>query len=223
MALMKTDVYAGKDLGTLDVSVTDEMVEHYIKGLDEPNPWYDNLFGNLWPRQEWQIYAPTRVGQSLRYAARVAERYRRRDRDLVAMEMWVREEAGQLVAYSVHHQSFLAVSVEQRLPGQAKNAILSVLGADLYMKGVVVVDHDVDIFDDRQVTWALATRCQPDRDITVITHARGSDLDPSAKEDGYSAKWGVDATAKPSLAAYTPRHRVPADVWQRINPKDFLP
>jgi 2,5-furandicarboxylate decarboxylase 1 len=115
------------------------------------------------------------------------------------------------------------VSIEQRLPGQAKNAILSVLGADLYMKRVVVVDHDVDIFDDRQVTWALATRCQPDRDITVITHARGSDLDPSAREDGYSAKWGVDATAKPSLAAYTPRHRVPDDVWQRLNLKDFLP
>ncbi|HXJ83182.1 MAG TPA: UbiD family decarboxylase [Candidatus Methylomirabilis sp.] len=115
------------------------------------------------------------------------------------------------------------VSIEQRLPGQAKNAILSVLGADLYMKRVVVVDHDVDIFDDRQVTWALATRCQPDRDITIITHARGSDLDPSAKDDGYSAKWGVDATAKPSLAAYTPRHRVPSSVWQRIDLKEFLP
>jgi UbiD family decarboxylase len=113
------------------------------------------------------------------------------------------------------------VSLEQRLPGQAKNAILAVLGADLYMKRVVVVDHDVDVFDDRQVNWALATRCQPDRDITIITHARGSDLDPSAKEDGYTAKWGVDATAKPSLAAYTPRHRVPPDVLARIDLKDF--
>jgi UbiD family decarboxylase len=113
------------------------------------------------------------------------------------------------------------VSIEQRLPGQAKNAILAVLGADLYMKRVVVVDHDVDVFDERQVNWALATRCQPDRDITVITHARGSDLDPSTKEDGYSAKWGVDATAKPSLAAYTPRHRVPPEVAQRIDLKAF--
>src|SRR5262245_6539578 len=113
------------------------------------------------------------------------------------------------------------VSIEQRLPGQAKNAILAVLGADLYMKRVVVVDQDVDVFDDRQVNWALATRCQPDRDITVITHARGSDLDPSTKEDGYSAKWGVDATAKPSLAAYTPRHRVPPEVAQRIDLKAF--
>ena len=113
------------------------------------------------------------------------------------------------------------VSLEQRLVGQAKNAILAVLGADLYMKRVVVVDHDVSIFDDRQVTWAIATRCQPDRDITIVTNARGSDLDPSTKEDGYSAKWGVDATAKPSLAGYTPRHRVPPEVWKRLDLKDF--
>ena len=113
------------------------------------------------------------------------------------------------------------VSIEQRISGQAKNAILSVLGADLYMKRVVVVDHDVDIFNDRQVNWAIATRCQPDRDIAIISNARGSDLDPSTKEDGYTSKWGVDATAKPSLANFTPRHRVPHEVWQRINLKDF--
>ena len=121
--MVTTDVYPGKDLGTLELAITDEMVQHYIKGLDEPNPWYtaaspfggpvapvivyqqadsefkgwylDNLFGNLWRRQEWEIYAPTRVGQVLRCSARVADRYRRRDRDVVAQEMWVRDEAGQ--------------------------------------------------------------------------------------------------------------------------------
>ncbi|HLN86470.1 MAG TPA: hypothetical protein VK200_08395, partial [Candidatus Limnocylindrales bacterium] len=90
-------------------------------------------------------------------------------------------------------------------------------------KRVVVVDHDIDIFNDRQVNWAIATRCQPDRDILVVTNARGSDLDPSTKEDGNTSKWGVDATAKPSLAAYTPRHRIPKEVWQRINLKEFVP
>jgi UbiD family decarboxylase len=98
---------------------------------------------------------------------------------------------------------------------------MAVLGADLYMKRVVVVDHDVDVFDDRQMNWAIATRCQPDRDLVVMTNARGSDLDPSTREDGLTAKWGVDATAKPSLAAYTPRHRIPPDVWQRLDLKDF--
>jgi UbiD family decarboxylase len=114
------------------------------------------------------------------------------------------------------------VSIEQRISGQGKNAILAVLGADLYMKRVVVVDHDVDVFNDRQVNWAIATRCQPDRDITVVSNARGSDLDPSTKEDGNTAKWGVDATAKPSLATYTPRHRIPREVWQRIDLKGFV-
>ena len=132
---MATDVYAGKDLGTLDITITPEMIEHYVKGLDEPNSWYttaspfggpvapvlvyqdidtqfkgwylDNLFGNLWRRQEWEIFAPARVGQTLHCRARVAERYRRRDRDVVAQEMWIRDDAGQLVAHSIHHQSFL--------------------------------------------------------------------------------------------------------------------
>src|ERR1041385_8729939 len=82
------------------------------------------------------------------------------------------------------------VSIEQRISGQAKNVILAVFGADLYMKRVVVVDHDVDIFNDRQINWAIATRCQPDRDIAIVTNTRGSDLDPSTKEDGNTAKWG---------------------------------
>ena len=109
------------------------------------------------------------------------------------------------------------VAIEQRVPGQAKNAILAVLGADMYIKRVVVVDHDVNIFDDREVTWALGTRCQADRDITVISNTRGSDLDPSTDSDGYTAKWGVDATAKPSLAEYTPRNRIPREVMDRID------
>ena len=37
---MTTDVYPGKELGTLDLTITADMVQHYIKGLDEPNPWY---------------------------------------------------------------------------------------------------------------------------------------------------------------------------------------
>ena len=116
------------------------------------------------------------------------------------------------------------VSIEQRLSGQGKNAILAVLGADLYIKRVVLVDHDVDVFDDRQVNWAIATRCQPDRDITIISNARGSDLDPStAGNDGFTSKWGVDATAKPKLDEFTLRHGFPPEVWDAVDLKSLLP
>jgi len=115
------------------------------------------------------------------------------------------------------------VSIEQRLPGQAKNALLAVFGSDLYMKRVVVVDQDVDVFNDRQVNWAIATRCQPDRDITIISNARGSDLDPStAGNDGFTSKWGLDATAKPTLADFTPRHSFPDGVWDAVDMDEIL-
>ncbi len=114
------------------------------------------------------------------------------------------------------------VSIEQRLSGQAKNAIMAVLGSDLYIKRVVVVDHDVDVFDANRVNWAIATRCRPDQDIAIITGARGSDLDPStAGNDGHTAKWGVDATAKPLLSEFTPQHHFPAEVWDSIDLDKF--
>jgi 2,5-furandicarboxylate decarboxylase 1 len=115
------------------------------------------------------------------------------------------------------------VSIEKKTEGQGKNAILAVLGADLYMKHVIVVDHDIDIFNDQRVQWAVGTRCQADRDVLIISNVGGSDLDPSDLKDGVTAKMGIDATAKPRLDSFTPKHRVPKDVFDRLDLKDFIP
>jgi UbiD family decarboxylase len=114
------------------------------------------------------------------------------------------------------------VSIEQKALGQGMNAALAVLGSDIYFKQVIVVDHDVDIFDDGRVIWAVGTRCQPNRDICIINQTRGTDLDPSVAVDGVTSKIAIDATAKPSLEAFTPRHFVPPDVLARMNPQDWL-
>ncbi|MCJ2540523.1 MAG: UbiD family decarboxylase, partial [Candidatus Thermoplasmatota archaeon] len=63
------------------------------------------------------------------------------------------------------------------------------------LKRVIVVDEDVDPFDDHAVEWALATRFQADKDILVVEGARGSSLDPSAGST--TAKLGMDATISP--------------------------
>ena len=115
------------------------------------------------------------------------------------------------------------VSIEKKTEGQGKNAILAVLGADLYMKHVIVVDHDIDIFNDQRVQWAVGTRCQADRDVMIVSNVGGSDLDPSDSKDGVTAKMGIDATAKPLLGSFTPRHRVPKDVFDLLDLKDFVP
>jgi 2,5-furandicarboxylate decarboxylase 1 len=91
--------------------------------------------------------------------------------------------------------SFTAyVSIKQTRPGEAKHAISVVLGVDHYLKLVVIVDDDIDVFDESDVLWAMATRMQADRDLVVIGGSLGAILDPSASPDGLTAKLGIDAT-----------------------------
>ena len=91
--------------------------------------------------------------------------------------------------------SFIAyVSIKQSRPGEAKQAIPIVLGVDHYLKLVIVVDDDIDVFDESDVLWAVATRMQADRDLVIISGSLGALLDPSADERGVTAKLGIDAT-----------------------------
>ncbi len=91
--------------------------------------------------------------------------------------------------------SFTAyVAIRQSRPGEAKHVIPIVLGVDHYLKLVVVVDDDIDVFDESDVLWAVATRMQADRDLVVIPGSLGALLDPSADERGVTAKLGIDAT-----------------------------
>ena len=58
------------------------------------------------------------------------------------------------------------ISIRQRVPGEARNAIAAVFGSLADVKHVFVVDDDIDVFSDAQVDWALATRFQADRDLS---------------------------------------------------------
>lgn len=91
--------------------------------------------------------------------------------------------------------SFTAyVAIKQSRPGEAKHVIPIVLGVDHYLKLVVVVDDDIDVFDESDVLWAVATRMQADHDLVVIAESLGAMLDPSADDRGLTAKLGIDAT-----------------------------
>lgn len=115
------------------------------------------------------------------------------------------------------------VAIEKKAKGQPKNVALAIMGADLNAKHVIVVDEDIDVFDEQHVLWAMATRVQGDRDVIIIPDTRGSDLDPSASEDGVVARVIIDATAKPSLEEFPRRAQVPQQVMERIRIEDYLP
>ncbi|MCY4663968.1 MAG: UbiD family decarboxylase, partial [Acidimicrobiaceae bacterium] len=86
------------------------------------------------------------------------------------------------------------VAVDQRRPGEARQALLGLLGWDPYLKTVIAVDADVDVASDAEVLWALATHFQPEQDMIVIGGLPGSALDPSADKLGTTSRLALDAT-----------------------------
>jgi 2,5-furandicarboxylate decarboxylase 1 len=106
------------------------------------------------------------------------------------------------------------IAMRKPAPGQAKNAAAVAFGDDLSLKLVVVVDDDVDVRNDSDVLWAMATRMQADEDIDIIRNAMGAILDPSNRA-GMTAKMIIDAT-RPS-ATFPARHSLPPDAVARAH------
>lgn len=86
------------------------------------------------------------------------------------------------------------VQIEKQTEGDGKNAIMAAFASHTSLKHVVVVDDDIDIFDMKDVEFAIATRVKGDMDIMIIPHVRGSSLDPRGATDGTTTKVGIDAT-----------------------------
>ena len=92
-----------------------------------------------------------------------------------ALETAVREPVAVYATTSSGGMFNVRVALRQRVPGEARNAIVACFGALANIKNVFVVDPDIDIFSDEQMDWALATRFQPDRDLIVMTgHAHAA-------------------------------------------------
>ncbi|HWU80077.1 MAG TPA: UbiD family decarboxylase, partial [Caulobacter sp.] len=91
------------------------------------------------------------------------------------------------------------VSMKKAYPGHAKRVMLGVwsyLRQFMYTKWVIVVDHDINARDWKDVMWAISTKMDPARDITVIEHTPIDYLDFASPESGLGSKIGLDATDK---------------------------
>jgi 2,5-furandicarboxylate decarboxylase 1 len=86
------------------------------------------------------------------------------------------------------------VSLRQRVPGDAKNAIAAVFGSHAEAKHVFAFDPDIDVFSEEATDWALATRFQADRDLMIGSGFRVVPLDPSLQGARTGAKLGFDCT-----------------------------
>ena len=135
------EAFVGKDLGSMEFEVTDDIIRHYFEGLKVDSDWYtdsspygkalapsmiltsadtgfagagfkDN-FGNLWIRQEWDIYKPMLQGERYRRTSNVQDIYQWRDRTVVKQEVILLSPDDEVMAVGRHHQSFLLGKSDQ--------------------------------------------------------------------------------------------------------------
>jgi 2,5-furandicarboxylate decarboxylase 1 len=112
--------------------------------------------------------------------------------------------------------------------GMVNDALMLAMGAPwLNTKMVVAVSPDTNVDDPADVYYAIATRCDPARDLIVVPHTRGSPYDPSAKPLAQEPFWrtvgklGIDATIKSrhdpkDFVRSFPRH------WSKVRIEDYL-
>lgn len=91
------------------------------------------------------------------------------------------------------------VRMKKAYPGHAKRVMMGVwsyLRQFMYTKWVIVVDDDIDARNWKDVMWAISTRMDPARDITIIEHTPIDYLDFASPDSGLGSKIGLDATNK---------------------------
>ncbi|RMA82209.1 4-hydroxy-3-polyprenylbenzoate decarboxylase [Umboniibacter marinipuniceus] len=91
------------------------------------------------------------------------------------------------------------VSIKKGYAGHAKRVMLGVwsyLRQFMYTKFIIVVDDDIDARNWEDVVWAMTTRMDPARDMTVIENTPIDYLDFASPVSGLGSKVGFDATNK---------------------------
>ncbi|MCK9619355.1 MAG: 4-hydroxy-3-polyprenylbenzoate decarboxylase [Methylobacter sp.] len=91
------------------------------------------------------------------------------------------------------------ISMKKQYAGHAKRVMLgtwSFLRQFMYTKFVIVVDDDVDVRNWQDVIWAMTTRMDPARDLTILENTPIDYLDFASPVSGLGSKVGFDATNK---------------------------
>ena len=127
--------YVGRYFGSRDVIITPELVRHYCDSVQDRSPlytartpfggpvapalilhsevfhdlrWYlPNLYGNLHARQEWELFHPVMVGDTVSTSSLIIDRYVKRNREYIVKEVTIYGAEGRPLNRARTHQSFL--------------------------------------------------------------------------------------------------------------------
>jgi len=92
----------------------------------------------------------------------------------------------------------VVVQIKKQNLDDGKKAIKAAFEGHKSLKHCVVVDDDINIYNQNEVEWAIATRFQADKDAVILPNQTGSSLDPSGDltegKKATTCKMGLDAT-----------------------------
>jgi UbiD family decarboxylase len=100
------------------------------------------------------------------------------------------------VAVRFISNAFLFVSIKKKDPDDGRRAVKAIANAPFLggAKYFVVLDDDVDIYDDWSALCAWNYRTQPDEDVMIFYDLPGFPLDPTIGSKRKTAIMGIDAT-----------------------------
>jgi 4-hydroxy-3-polyprenylbenzoate decarboxylase len=93
--------------------------------------------------------------------------------------------------------NLMIVAIRKSYPGHARkvmNAIWGLPGA-MFTKCIVVVDHDVNVHNLREVAWKAFNHIDPERDIQFVL-GPVDQLEHASRLSNFGSKMGIDATRK---------------------------
>lgn len=119
-----------------------------------------------------------------------------------------------------HYNIFISMKkMSEGDPGRAAAAALTID----HTKNVFVFDEDIDVFNATDILWALATRVQPHRQVSILEPLfRGNTLDPSLQDQIKTSCMIVDAT-RPLDRPFSPVSKCPDEAMERIRLEDYIP
>lgn len=109
------------------------------------------------------------------------------------------------------------VSIKKVKEGQGKQTALVALNESWTFQAVVVVDDDIDVFNETDVIWAALSMVNLKRDVNVIDNVGRSVFNT---EMGYS-KMIIDAT-RPLDKPFPVMFRVPGQALDAVRPEEWL-
>ena len=122
-------IQVGETLGRKDVVITDAMIRTCARAIESDHPWYfgpspygapvapptifdnDSLrmldeqyerFGSIHAKQSWEFLRPVRLGERVTLRVAIVDKFVRRDRPYLVMELTAADHAGRLYCRSLH-------------------------------------------------------------------------------------------------------------------------